>query len=198
MRNCHVYDAHDRTRLGDRGLRCAASILRVLMSLSFAFLLSGVAPTRGHAELHTGTFGLFPGEGWDFSDSLITGVLAADIIFDVTTLARFRAQRGAATELLWTVSPAAILYVDNADSTYENLDSAPTDPDLYGSSEVAFVGDVFVVRTREAHYARIRVLPFGSILNLEYTYQDDGSPSFVPSVSVRATTWGAIKALYRR
>jgi hypothetical protein len=197
MRNHHANSSSDqgpsyRQLFATRRLR-----VRAFASLAFAALSMALAPAPGTAKLHTGTFELFPGEGWDFSDSLITGAFGgADIQYDVTTLAGEPAR--AMIDLVRAISPGAILYIGNADSTYENLETAPTDPDLYNTSEVAFIEDVFVVRTREGHYAKMRVLPSGSLLNLEYTYQDDGSPSFVPNVAVQATTWGAIKALYRR
>ena len=160
-------------------------------------LVAEAATSPPSAALHTGVVDLFSGEGWDFSDSLIAGVASADIMFGVTALHLQSSQRSPMVERLFAMTPAAILFIDNADSTYENLTSAPTDPDLYLTEEAVFADDVLVVRTREGHYAKIRILPFGSTLMFEYTYQDDGSPSFVPSVAVRSTTWGKIKALYR-
>lgn len=158
-------------------------------------VLAEAAPTPVSAVLHTGVVDLFSGEGWDFSDSLIAG-LHADIVFDVTAQSS-QSSRRSVVERLFAMTPAAILFIDNADGTYENLTSAPTDPDLYLTEEAVFEDDVHVVRTREGHYAKIRILPIGSTLMFEYTYQDDGSPSFVPSTAVRLTTWGKIKALYR-
>ncbi len=160
-------------------------------------VLAEAAPTPVCAVLHTGVVDLFSGQGWDFSDSLIAGGPPADIVFDVTVLNSQNSRRSSLVERLFAMTPAAILFIGNADSTYENLTSAPTDPDLYLTEEAVFEDDVHVVRTREGHYAKIRILPIGSTLMFEYTYQDDGSPSFVPNVAVRSTTWGKIKALYR-
>ncbi len=154
------------------------------------------------AVLHTGVVG-FPltGGGWDFSDSLeASPASGADIVYAVT-VAHTRAESANAntlTDLLLAISPSAITYIGSADSTYENLTAAPTDPSLYGPSEAARPNDVLVVRTREGHYAKLRILmPAGGLFRFEYTYQDDGSASFVPSVSARSTTWGYIKSLYR-
>jgi len=169
---------------------------------TICLLVAGLLiPSSALAVLHTGIVELdLSGDGWDFSDSLhATPASGADIVLQVTALQPGK-QRGSATaitDILFAFSPAAITYIGSADSTYEKLDTAPIDPDVYHESEAAFLGDVLVVRTREGHYAKLRIITPTAFFRFEYTYQDDGSPSFVPIVPVRPATWGRIKSLYR-
>lgn len=178
------------------GLQDLSITLRRLALTAAVVLSVGFPSNPADAALHSGVVELFPGDGWDFSDSLITGI-PADFLYIVTALRSEEAKTRDFSDILAANAPAGILYVGNADSTYENLATAPTDPGLYAASEVAFEGDVFVVRTQEAHYAKMRIVSFGSLIKFEYVYQDDGTPELLQTTPVESKTWGGVKALYR-
>jgi len=158
-----------------------------------ALLVTAIIVLPASAKLHSGQVSMFPGDGYDFSDSLTTGS-TLDFLFIVVAREK---STGAFSELFLAVAPASIWYAGNADTTYSSLVAAPTNPDVYGSSESVLPGDVFVVHTREGHYAKMRITNMGSLIDFEYTYQDDGSPSFQDTTPTRMVTWGEIKALYR-
>jgi hypothetical protein len=151
-------------------------------------------PISAKAELHTGTFQLFPGGGWNFSDPDAYSI--ADFVFDVTTVSK-TGETIDGGDILTAITPALIYYAGNAEDTYDNLAVAPTDLSLYKVYEFATVNEVFVIYTREGHYAKISVTNLGSLMSFEYTYQDDGSEVLSITTPVEETTWGRVKALYR-
>jgi hypothetical protein len=91
----------------------------------------------------------------------------------------------------------AIAYIGYAGSVFEELDQAPTEPLLYDNNFAVFPDEVYVILTREGHYAKIKIIDRVGHLIFQYTSQDDGSPSFVPPTATQPATWGKIKSLYR-
>jgi hypothetical protein len=83
-----------------------------------------------------------------------------------------------------------------SDSSYESLVEAPEDSTLYVEFIGVFLGEAYVIRTREGHYAKFRIPITPGPGLIEYTYQDDGSRALAEPVAVEETTWGRIKALY--
>lgn len=181
-------------------LRLAAASGKRLGAWLFAMLL--LAGVSANAKLHTGEVRLYIGEGWDFSDSSHGVGFTGDISYAVTratSIAYPRAQYLIpAADRIFTFPPALITYIGSVDGMYEDLREAPTDLGSYTNSEPAFPGDVMVVRTREAHYAKLHFLvPDGALVRFIYTYQDDGTSSLTNPISTRSTTWGRIKSLYK-
>jgi hypothetical protein len=150
-----------------------------------------------NATLHTGEVRLYIGESWDFSDSSGGIWPTADISYAVV-IEKSAVVQAPASDRVFTFPPALITFISDVDSTYEKLETAPTDMGVYANGLWPLWDDVLVVKTREGHYAKLQVLvPDGALLRFRYTYQDDGTPSFTTPVSVRASTWGKIKSLYR-
>ena len=80
-----------------------------------------------------------------------------------------------------------------SDSTYEELTTAPEDSTLYTGAVWAYTNQTYILRTPQYHYVKFRVLYGGWPVQIEYTYQDDGS-QIVP---IENTTWGKIKSIYK-
>ena len=174
--------------------------MRKLTTPGFVLVLAlagGVCSTS-NARIHTGEVRLYSGDGWDFSDSSNGAAFNYDISYAVTALNSGALVQPPQGNILFTIPPALIMYLSSGAIIYDTLDVAPTDPDLYSSNELAFVGDVLVVRTREGHYAKLLIVaPDGAVVRFLYTYQDDGSTSLRKPVSTNPTTWGRIKSRYR-
>ncbi len=169
--------------------------------VAFAFAIGfSLTSTAVQAELHTG-FALIPaGPAWDFSDSVAVAPPNGDLRW-ITLIAR-NAEPASGRSALFpyyflTDYPASIA-VAPQDSTYEDLTTAPADTLLYGPSAEVLSYGVYVVRTKENHFAKLRIeLVGGGGITIEYAYQDDGTRVLVNPVSTRVTTWGRVKSLYR-
>jgi len=96
-----------------------------------------------------------------------------------------------------TDSPAKITFSPQ-DSTYNELSTAPSDTTVYHNVAAVLSYGVYVVRTKELHYAKfwIRQIGGGGI-TIEYTYQDNGTKVLVEPVAGRPATWGRVKSMYR-
>ncbi len=87
------------------------------------------------------------------------------------------------------------------DSTLEALTTAPPLP-YANTIPGPAIGRTYVVLTGEGRYVKFAVRTmqegpgFGEV-GIEFYVQMDGTPYFGPTVAVRPTTWGRIKALYR-
>ena len=94
----------------------------------------------------------------------------------------------------WNFATIAML----EDVTFEELEEAPSDETLYIYDHPARLDVTYVVHTTEGHFAKFKFIFLSTYLfsQIEYVYQSDGSRSFVPSVPVERSTWGAVKALY--
>ena len=154
--------------------------------------------TAATGELHTGTGVIIVGAGpWDFSDSTQSsdGDIDYGVLFANGLKVHPTTSAANLTDVLVAFTPAGLSL---SDSTYEQLIVAPTDPASYVTMLTIFTGAVLAVRTREMHYAKIRIIESQAVLWFEYTYQDDGSPVLIDDpVPARPTTWGRVKALYR-
>lgn len=166
-------------------------------------LLTQANPAQG--ELHQGTVLLPPGHIWDFSDSAVVFQPSGDlywIIIRAGNLEDSTWPKSASTRFpeYWTTNYPALIAFAPQDTTYEDLTTAPSDTTQYYVGRALFDGGVYVVRTRESHYAKLRVICGGCVAGgvlFEYTYQDDGSRVLVAPVPVTSTTWGRIKSLYK-
>ena len=154
--------------------------------------------TAATGTLHRGTVLMGAGDGpWDFSDSTnsVDGDIDYGVLFENGLKVHTTTSAANLTDILVAFTPAGLSL---SDSTYEQLIVAPTDPASYVTMLAIFAGDVLAVRTREKHYAKIRIIESQGALWFEYTYQDDGSPVLIDDpVPARPTTWGRVKALYR-
>jgi hypothetical protein len=168
----------------------------MLASTACSAILAVSAPSNVQATLRTGTVQLFQGDGVDFSDP--TGEDFSDFVYDVTAVGTAAQHDAGRIELFTCIPPALILYVGDTEQLYDSLTTAPTNHSTYKSQEFANIDEVFVVLTREGHYAKIRVISIAALLTIEYTYQDDGTNVLSSSVSVHETTWGGVKAVFRQ
>ena len=180
---------------------CAVPFVRI-----FAIQLTLVTSVAWHvpdarAELHSG-FALIPaGPAWDFSDSVAVAPPNGDLLW-ITLLAnkgKPNAARGAsAFPYYFLTNPPALIAYAPQDSTYESLTTAPEDTMLYTQSAEILSYGVYVIRTKENHFAKLRLeMVGGGGMTIEYTYQDDGTRILVEPVGVEPTTWGRVKSLYR-
>jgi len=150
--------------------------------------------TLARADLHSGTAEIPPGTSWDFSDSAAVGYYSGDVGVVATVV--HETQTAPATWLLFANYPAK-LAIAPADSSFDDLTTAPEDTTLYEAVKVLLPDRVYFIRTREGNYAKLQVLSIGSGATAVYTYQDDGTRVLSGTVSVEATSWGRIKSLYR-
>jgi hypothetical protein len=141
---------------------------------------SAVHSGVGYAELDS---------AWDFSDSATCSLFEG-------YCGDFAMGINGGWFLLAMPPDAGIAIV--ADSTFEELTTAPEDPDRYFVIVYPYPNEVYVVRTEEGHYAKIRPIDLNASgeFTFEYRYQDDGSRVLDDTVPVEATSWGRIKALY--
>ena len=137
------------------------------------------------ADIHKGYVEFRGDPGWDFSDSTYSN-LYWDLDYGITKNNILNK-----SQFVVLVGPCAncIMY---SDSIYEELTTAPNDTTLYTLAVWALDNQTYILRTRENHFVKFRVLVSGYPLIIEYTYQDDGS-QIVP---IEITTWGRIKAIY--
>jgi hypothetical protein len=124
---------------------------------------------------------------WDFSDSLLVGEHDGDLriiyVVDPPIGYQYTCENGA---LARTVS-----------ATFEEVVEAPADLSTYGVRGPALIGPVYVLRTAEGHYVKYHMIAVVPAPLIEYVYQPNGSRILVDALSVRQSTWGAVKALFR-
>lgn len=161
----------------------------------FAGSLLGARPCQ--AKLHVGEAHIHWDAVWDFGDSLITFLPNGDLYWvEVTALQQQSTL--SSQSIYFATNPPALIVFAPPDSTYEQLSSAPADLGTYSESLAALLGYIYVVRTGEGNYVKLRIEAFvGGGITLEYTYQDDGSRMFTLPMATGQTTWGRIKSLYR-
>ena len=179
--------------------RRSADIAVVVLTSFVATLAFSIQPVR--AELHSGTVLISPAGAWDFSDAAEVSLPNGDLYWVTTLLVR---SAGSPTILDGTqfyhfvMNPPARIAYAPGDSTYEELTTAPSDTSLYGAGLPFLSYAVYVVRTQEMHYAKMRSsIVGGGGITIEYTYQDDGSRVLARPVAVRPSTWGSAKGLYK-
>ena len=148
------------------------------------------APKPANATIHTGIGRL---EYWDFSDSAT--VLTDE--WDLSLLVVMQlTDKTASSGIYWIRAgyPSNVALLPT-DSTYDVLTQAPADPSVY-HLELEFIPyRTWVCRTQEGNYAKLRFLG-DSIVEFEYTYQDNGTRYFRDGVPVAERTWGKIKELF--
>lgn len=178
-------------------------VLRIWQRLIVAAVVVLFVPSITRGEIHTGFALIPPGPAWDFSDSLAVAPPNGDVYW-ITLIAQSRSvgQRSddsasAFPNYFLTNYPALIAY-SPMDSSYAELTTAPADTTVYSESVEIFSYGVYVIRTKEGHYAKLRIESLGGGgITIEYSYQDDGTRVLVRTVAVGATTWGRVKSLYR-
>ncbi len=145
------------------------------------------------SEVHTGIGRLIC---WDFSDSTIACEGEWDI--DVVTTRAGSAVQAGSPLTPWLFALGGITVMPPG-TTFEETTEAPTDSSLYTPLHLfLWPSRIWVLRTLEGYYAKLRLLDDLTLTNLfEYAYQDNGTPFFFdPPVPVENTTWGKIKSLY--
>ncbi|MBP2680191.1 MAG: hypothetical protein H6Q78_54 [Candidatus Krumholzibacteriota bacterium] len=158
----------------------------ILIGVATVILCCGEA-RRGFADLVHGIGPLSEG-GWDFSEST-----SVDPKFDSNTdLTLVYVVDPPIGSRAWGLNGAVIVMVD---SSFVELTTAPEDTALYDWDWPAVLGETYVIRTTERHYAKFRILNL-IIPTIEYVYQPDGSRMLAEGVPVEATTWGRVKSLY--
>lgn len=184
-----------------RSTRSLCLIATPVLIVQLVLLLSA---SFARAELHRWTALIPPGPAWDFSDSAAVvppnGDLRWTIVRATNANRSFLGTQSSARfpEFWLTNYPALIAYAPQ-DSTYDELTTAPGDTTLYKEGLELFYFAVYVVRTKEHHYAKLKaVCCVAGGIQIEYTYQDNGTRILVDPVPVRPTTWGRIKSLYRQ
>lgn len=179
--------------------------VRVLAAASLVIL-----PLAADAKLHRGFALIPPGPAWDFSDSTNVmppagdlGWIQLELVTGPTGVKPDSFIRDQASTLamagIWfqTYTPAMVGYAPG-DSTYPELMTAPTDESAYSFGAAILSYGVYVVRTKEYNYAKVRIEQVGGGgITIEYTYQDNGTNVLVEPVAVLPTTWSRIKSLYR-
>jgi hypothetical protein len=152
-----------------------------------------VAPCGVHADLKRGTVDLFNG-GFDFTTETQDPLynpwidIAWCIVVDPPIGDLF---------CLW--NGAGLLAVP--DSTLESITCAPPDISSYEFEVAPTLGMAYVMRTGDGVYLKFAVREFEPYVGLviEYYVQKDGTNNLRDDVivTVRAATWGRVKALYR-
>lgn len=166
---------------------------RLLGCLVVAVVLFLGSPSR--ADIHAGFALIIPGPAWDFSDSTLVVPPNGDLRW-ITVLANSTDSKTSNFSYFFVTDFPAMIAYASADSSYEELTSAPSDSSVYAQSKGLYTFAVYVVRTKEGHYAKLRVFMLGGGMTIEYTYQDDGTRILRRPVGVKATTWGKVKSLY--
>jgi hypothetical protein len=161
--------------------------LRCVLVLSLGVL---AAAPLAKATIHEG----FAWAGhWDFSDSVYS---ASD--WDLTWVLTDPWDPAPCTPVSFEMNWPAVIMLSNV--AYGDLLVAPTDPGLYTSVHCFVRDGVYVVKTREGHYTKIRTVDnFDLSTSIYYVHQDDGSPYFYDDhpLAVETTTWGRVKALFQ-
>jgi len=83
-----------------------------------------------------------------------------------------------------------------ADSTLEQITTAPVEDAAYGQEAVPILGQAYIVKTSDGFYAKFAVREYYSAAVIEYYVQLNGTNVFVDPVAIEPTTWGRIKAVY--
>lgn len=164
-----------------------AALLIVPATASLSEVIHGTVTIRPNYVL-----GFPPPGGWDEAFDFATQTLIpmSDPNWDLTFAEDIR---GGTWNL--GIRHAGNIYVTTA---IEDVDVAPT-LDHRGIGIFSFDG-TYVLKTVDNLYVKFALLGWANIdygLNVEYYVQTDGSPNFGPSLPVRTTTWGQVKALYR-
>ena len=87
-----------------------------------------------------------------------------------------------------------------SDSLFSEVTIAPENDELYQHEADLYHERCYIVKTVNGCYAKIKVhYPEQGIYTniVEYVYQSDGSRILTLPVSIEATSWGRIKALFR-
>ncbi len=157
-----------------------------------------VTQSASRADIHSGVALIPPGPSWDFSDSTLAVPPDGDLRWITIVIASAASNPDRTFPYYFACdAPAAIAYA-HPDSSYENLTTAPADPGAYSEGKEILTYAVYVVRTKEGHFAKLRVSRPGGGMLIEYSYQDDGTRVLVRPVKIAPTTWGRIKCLYRQ
>lgn len=169
----------------------SASRDRAVCLVVLSLIVAGA--TIGKAELHPGIgFG-----AWDFSDSTASAATFDFSPVDVGFTFDGSAPLSEALDIYLEAGSQAGIAVMPAGTTFESVTEAPADPAQYASFVPFYEDRIWVIRTREGHYAKVRYLIPWPPDQFEYVYQDNGSRQFTSVVSTNVTTWGRVKALYR-
>jgi hypothetical protein len=143
------------------------------------------------AMLH---FGTGFAEAWDFSDSTST---TSDSEWDFTAGNTALASGSTLLDAFLDANYPALIAVMPDGVTYESVLEAPADPGMYEGFLFFVPNRVWIVKTREGHYAKVRFFDDFFPGQFEYTYQDNGTRILAAPLRMEAATWGRIKALYR-
>jgi len=165
--------------------------LRIPLIALFALTIQTV--DAAFAELH---FGNGFAETWDFSDSISTGLGGPWDFSAGNTVASTSDSEISFGSFLISNFPAQ-LTVMQAGITYESVLEAPEDPSAYSTLFDFSPNRVWIVKTQEGHYAKVRFFNEFFAGPFEYTYQDNGTRYFTEPLPSETVTWGRIKALYR-
>ncbi|MDX1439160.1 MAG: hypothetical protein R3284_04580 [Rubricoccaceae bacterium] len=151
--------------------------------LAYLVVLATSIPISAFATRHFGT-GTAP---WDFSrfESPVFGE-EHDLVFVRIV--------GDGTLMLHASYPGLIAALPD-DTSFEDLRVAPAFDPLYRSTIEYLPGRVWVIKTTEGHYAKVRFHNDGNSLSFDYVYQDDGSRNLKVTLD-EVTTWSVIKAFY--
>jgi hypothetical protein len=162
--------------------------LQFVLLLTQVVVLLAIVPQSARGKIHTGLGRL---EGWDFSDSTVASTEWDIDLMVVLQLAEHATSAG----IYWIVAPNGVALMPS-DSTYEVLTMAPEYPSGYLGALNMVPYRTWVCRTREGCFAKFQFLG-ESIVEFEYTYQDNGTRYFRDGVPVADTTWGKIKELFQ-
>ena len=153
--------------------------------LVWAVVLASSAPA--FATLVHG-YAWFGFGSWDFSDSLLVGEHDGDLriiyVVDPPIGLQYACENGA---LARTVPGG-----------FADVLEAPEDLSTYQSDGPMLFGIVYVMRTAEGHYVKYRLVTEFPDPLIEYIYQPNGTRFFMDPLQARRSTWGAVKAAYRK
>ena len=162
-------------------------------AVAIALLLA--TPPLATAEVHVGAVVLPEAVSWDFSEFKSVPLIGNPRLWGDFAFVTY--QTGFETVFrMIAVEEARIAGRRGWD--YDRLTEAPPPGDpVYGFYVDTVVGGTFVIRTREFHYVKIRLIRLHPEFEFAYTYQDDGTRSLNGEVPLSKSTWGGIKALYK-
>ncbi len=169
-----------------------------VMFVATICLVIVTAGSNSYSKIHSGFGYADLMTAWDFSDSTTCSLFEGYCGDLAVGEADWQATAEPATMVLLAMAPSAGIAIAAADSSYEELMTAPEDSTEYFAWVVPCPAGVYVVQTNEGHYAKIRPMDLNASweFTFEYSYQDDGTPILVDGVPTEQTTWGRIKSLY--
>jgi hypothetical protein len=175
----------------------SATCLNVTAVATFCFVIVA-AGSNSYSKIHRGFGYADLWTAWDFSDSTTCSLFEGDCGDLAVGEADWQATAVPQTMVFLAMAPSAGIAIAAADSSYEELTTAPEDPDEYFVWIIPCPAGVYVVQTNEGHYAKIRPMDLNASweFTFEYSYQDDGTRTLVSGVPTEHTTWGRIKSLY--